>query len=325
MDTNPFDAPPPAPSEPLHNRFLEAGREGKNEWWRYLIGILIVFLAGYSIVGQIPLLAMALYGHKQGYISIYDEDIASKLLNPRIMHLDPNLVFVVSMFIFVAAMFALWITVRFLHKKRFLSIITSGPRIRWNRFLLSAGIWLILSAAGLYVSMQMDPDNFVFVFNPVPFFITVILALLLLPIQTWWEEFFIRGYIFQGIGLATKTPAIPILITATLFGIVHMMNPEVAKYGVASMLPAYLAPGLFLAMMVALDEGLESAMGMHLVNNLFGTVAVTSSSSAIQANTIWVAKEMDPATDNIGLIGSFLILMLILGIVNKWDIKKLYR
>ena len=29
---------------PLENKFLEIGRTGKNDWWRYLLGIIIVFI-----------------------------------------------------------------------------------------------------------------------------------------------------------------------------------------------------------------------------------------------------------------------------------------
>jgi membrane protease YdiL (CAAX protease family) len=323
--------PPSNPPEeikalpPLNNKFLEIGRTGKNQWWRYLLGILIVFIAGYSLLGQIPILFLAFWGMKKGYINQLDPDLQSKLLNPAIMHIDPNLMLLIELFIFVGAMFSLWIVVKFLHSKKFLSIITSAPKIRWKRFAITAFIWMSLCFIGQLISMQMYPDNYSVVFSLKPFLITLLIGILFLPIQTWWEEYFFRGYLFQGIGQLTKTPIVPILVTGTLFGLVHMANPEVAAYGVANMLPAYVMPGLFLAMMAALDEGLESAMGMHFANNLFGTFAVTSSSSAIQANTIWLAKGMNPGADNLTLLFSFLILMTILWKTNKWDFSKLYR
>lgn len=323
----PFGFPPlPAPEpEPLYNKFLQVGRQGKNEGWRYLVGAIIILIGGYSLLGQIPLLFLLKYGVRHGYIDMFDKDLSSKVLSPQIMHLDPNIIFLVEMFIFVGGMIALWITVRFLHQKKFLSIITSAPKIRWKRLAISALTWTILCFAGQFLSMQLTPGNYTFVFNPGPFFVTLALALLFLPVQTWWEEFFLRGYLFQGIGQKTKSAWLPILITGTAFGLMHMFNPEVKAYGVAAMLPAYLLPGIFLAMMAALDEGLESAMGMHLANNLFGTIGVTSANSAIQANTIWVAKEMTPATDNIVLFVSFLILMAVLWKTNRWEFQKLYR
>jgi uncharacterized protein len=308
---------------PLENKFLEVGRTGKNEWWRYLVGIIIVFIGGYSLVGQIPILCLAFWGMGKGYINIDDPKLESKLLNPATMHINPNLMLLIELFIFVGAMFALWFVIKFIHQKKFISIITSAPKIRWKRFAISAGTWIVLCLIGQFVSMCIYPENFTIVFNLQPFLITLLIAILLLPIQTWWEEFFFRGYLFQGIGLITKSPIIPILVTGTIFGLMHMANPEVQKYGIATMLPSYILPGLFLAIMVTLDEGMESAMGMHFANNLFGTVVVTSSSSVIQANTIWVAKEMNPGVDNISLFFLFIVLIAVLWKTNNWDIKKL--
>jgi uncharacterized protein len=317
----PQQVPPP---QPLYNKFLEAGREGKNDWWRYLIGVIIVFAA--YLIGQIPLTVYALAkakanGHSLGEIMANSQ----KILDPEWIGAPREMVLILTLLMFVFAMAGLFIAVRFLHGKKFKSIITSASKIRWKRFALTAFIWMALCFIAQYVSMQMYPENYTVVFNLKPFLMTLLIGILFLPIQTWWEEFFFRGYLFQGIGLVTKNAIAPILITGTLFAGIHMFNPEVAAYGALTMFPAYLVPGIFLAMMVSLDEGLESAMGMHFANNLFGTFAVTTSSSAIKANTIWFADEMNPAADNITVLVSFIILMVILSFTNKWNFAKLYR
>jgi hypothetical protein len=321
---------PPAPlqekpQETFFNKFLEKGKEGKNEFWRYVLGIVIVIVGGYFLIGQVPLDIAAVWAFQKGYISITDPNINSKILNPAVMHLDPNFLFFLELFIFVAAMFALWIVVTKMHRKNFKSIITSAPKIRWKRFALTAAIWMMLCFVSQFIAMQMDPGNFTYVFNLQPFLLTLLIGVIFLPIQTWWEEFFFRGYLYQGIGLKTKTALVPIIITGFIFAGIHMFNPEVAAYGALNMFPAYLIPGIFLGMMAALDEGLESAMGMHFANNLFGTIAVTSSDSAIQANTIWRAKTMNPFSDNLTLLFAFILLMGILSYTNKWNFSKLYR
>lgn len=321
----PVAAPDEKPQEPLNNKFLETGRSGKNDWWRYLLGIIIVIGGGYFIIGQIPITLVAFWAIQKGYVNAFDPDLQTKILNPDIIHVNANLFLVLEMFIFVAAMFALWIVVTKLHRKKFTSVITSASRIRWKRFALTAVIWMALCFVSQFIALKMDPANYTYVFNLKPFLVTLLIAVIFLPIQTWWEEFFFRGYLFQGIGLKTKTALIPILVTGFIFAGIHMFNPEVAAYGVTSMFPAYLIPGIFLGMMAALDEGLESAMGMHFANNLFGTIAVTSSSSAIQANTIWRAKDMNPAADNLTLLIAFILLMAILSYTNKWKFSKLYR
>jgi membrane protease YdiL (CAAX protease family) len=321
----PSYAPPePKPYSPLSNKFLEIGRSGKNDWWRYLLGIFIVF-CGY-LVGQFPLVIIAAGSAMQNGHSLTEiSKDESRILDPKFTGLSPNTILLLEMLMFVVAMFALWIVVTKLHGKTFRSIITSAPKVRWKRFALSAGIWMTLCFVAQFISMQLYPDNYSVVFNLKPFLMTLLIGIIFLPIQTWWEEFFFRGYIFQGIGSLTKTPLIPILVTGLLFGGIHMFNPEVAKYGALAMFPAYLIPGICLAMMASLDEGLESAMGMHFANNLFGTFAVTSSGSAIQGNTIWLADGMNPAADNIILLVAFIILFGVLSFTNKWNFSKLYR
>lgn len=310
--------------EPLYNNFLQEGRKGKNDWWRYLLGIVIVFAA--YLIGQIPLTfyAMAMAqknGHSLGEIM----ENSQKILDPEWIGAPREMVLILTLLMFVFAMAGLFIAVRFLHGKKFRNVITSAPKIRWKRFALTACIWMVLCFIGQYISILMYPDNYTIVFNLKPFLVTLLIGVIFLPIQTWWEEYFFRGYMFQGIGLMTKNAMVPILVTGLLFASIHMFNPEVAAYGALSMFPAYFLPGIFLAMMAALDEGLESAMGMHFANNLFGTFAVTSSSSAIQANTIWYAKGMNPGADNLTILISFIILMCILSYTNKWNFAKLYR
>lgn len=310
--------------EPLFNNFLQRGREGKSDWWRYLLGLIIVIV--FYVIGQIPLTIYGVAkakanGHSIGEIMQNQQ----KVIDPNWIGAPKEMVFALEMLMFVFAMTGLWIVVRFLHQKKFISIITSVQKIRWKRFAISAFVWMLICFASQFISLMMYPENYKFVFNAGPFLITLLIGLIFLPVQTWWEEFFMRGYLFQWIGMRTKKAIWPILITGTAFGLMHLANPEVKAYGVASMLPAYLLPGIFLGIMAALDEGLESAMGMHFANNLFGTIGVTSSASAIQANTIWAANEMKPSADNLSLLIGFLILLAILYKTNKWDIQKLYR
>ncbi|MBI3512432.1 MAG: CPBP family intramembrane metalloprotease [Bacteroidetes bacterium] len=314
----------PPHAAPLYNRFLQIGRSGKNNWWRYVLGIVIV--SAFYIVGEIPLAKMAVSSAlKHGHTLAEILDNQEKIIDPAFTGLNSNVELILELLIFFFAMAGLWIVVRFLHSKKFTSIITSASRIRWKRFAFAFLIWMIFGFAGQYISMLVYPGNYKVCFHLQPFLLTLLIGVLMLPVQTWFEEYFFRGYLLQSIGTITKSAIIPVFITGFLFMLVHMTNPEVKAYGALTMFPAYLLPGIFFALFATLDEGLESTMGIHFANNLFGTIGVTSSASAIQANTIWTAEKMYPVSDNIFLFAQLLLLFFILMKVNKWELKKLYR
>ncbi|HEU4718569.1 MAG TPA: CPBP family glutamic-type intramembrane protease [Bacteroidia bacterium] len=331
METHDFSSPPPPASppgpQPLYNRFLQAGREGKNQWWRYIVGIVLTFIAGYSLIGAVPVLLLVLRGVLKGYFTLGQLQGNSQAVeNPAFLHVSSNTLLASLLFIFVAAMFFLWIAVRFVHKKRFLSIINyEGNRFDYRRFFVAAGIWTVISIVAFAISYISDPGNFQLVFRPGPFTGTLLICLVMLPVQTGWEELFLRGYIMQGLGLWMKKPVWPLLITAVIFGLLHMQNEEVKANGALAMFPSYFLPGLVFGMIALLDERLELAMGLHFANNLFGILTVTSPDMSIQANAIWKVSTIGNPSD---IIGGALSLFLVLGILwrmYKWNAQKLLR
>jgi hypothetical protein len=124
------------------------------------------------------------------------------------------------------------------------------------------------------------------IFNPSKFFGFLILALLLIPIQTSFEEYLFRGYMMQGLGLATMNKIYPLLITSFLFGIMHISNPEVEKMGYFVLI-YYIGTGLFLGIITLMDQGIELALGFHAANNLIGALLLTADWSAFQTHSIF--------------------------------------
>src|SRR5688572_23912022 len=127
----------PAPEPvPFYNRFIQRGREGLNEGWRYIIGIVLTFIAGYSIVGVIPLMVLVLIGIVTNRFTLHDlQANQMNIENPEFLQVHPNILLIALLFIFVAAWFFLWIAVRFIHKKRFLAIINhEGAKFDFKRY-----------------------------------------------------------------------------------------------------------------------------------------------------------------------------------------------
>lgn len=107
----------------------------------------------------------------------------------------------------------------------------------------------------------------------------------MIPIQTSVEELIFRGYLMQGFGLLAKNRWFPLLMTSLIFGLLHLGNPEVAKMGYITMV-YYISTGLFLGILVLMDDGLELSLGFHAANNLFTALLVTSDWTAFQTYSI---------------------------------------
>lgn len=315
---SPQEAPEATP--PLNNAFLEKGKEGRNEWWRYLVGVIISF-GGYFIFSAPALVVMSAVLLKKGIVD--EAEMREKMTNPEFMGIDPNVMLVLLLLSFTGALIGLWVAVKYVHKKTFSSIITSASSIRWKRLFIAAAAWFLFSGLWIVIAYYKDPGNLRYTFEAGPFFVSLIIALLFLPAQTWWEEFMMRGYLLQGIGQRTKTALVPVIITSVVFGLLHSGNPEVATNGFWQSIPMYILPGLLFGVIAVLDEGLEIPMGFHFANNLFGTIIITNDNSAIQAFTVWRQNAPDTTLDTIGLL-QLPVFLLIFWAIYKWDIKKLY-
>ena len=78
---------------------------------------------------------------------------------------------------------------------------------------------------------------------------------------------------------------VPLILTSSIFGLLHIANPEVDKIG-NIILVYYIGTGFLLGIMTLMDEGLELSLGFHAANNLVGALLVTSDWSVFQTNAV---------------------------------------
>ncbi len=209
---------------------------------------------------------------------------------------------------------------KFIQNNTIRILTTSRPKIDWQRVFFSFGLWSLITIVTTVVSYYTSPEDFVLNFKPKEFAVFVVLALLFIPLQTSFEEYLFRAHMLQGLGLATKTRWIPLVVTSFLFGIMHIANPEVEKLGLIIMF-YYIGTGLFLGILTLMDEGLELALGFHAANNLVGALLITSDWSAFQTHSI--LKDVSEPNANvqifIPILVIFPILLYIFAIKYKWS------
>ena len=103
--------------------------------------------------------------------------------------------------------------------------------IDWKRFFFSFFLWGSITTLMILALYFTQPENFAWNFNSDKFFTFLVLAIILIPMQTSFEEYLFRGHMMQGIGLATNSRLVPLIVTSVLFGLMHIANPEVDKIG----------------------------------------------------------------------------------------------
>lgn len=242
------------------------------------------------------------------YFATADVNV-DEMMQMMINELGTNLTFaiMVGQLAFCCVILLLW--VKFIHGQSIRSLTTSRKKVDWKRIFFSFSVWGLFTIVTTLIFYFLSPESFVINFNPIKFFPFLIIALLLIPLQTSFEEYFFRAYLMQGIGVLTKSRLIPLLITSVTFGLMHIANPEVGKLGMIIMV-YYIGTGFFLGIMTLMDEGLELALGFHAANNLIGALLVTADWTAFQTHSI--LKDVSEPSAGVDVLFPVLIIFPIL-------------
>jgi len=257
-----------------------------HDWWRYLIGLIIVIVA--VVIGQIPFtVAIFIKAMKNG------ESIIGMDESKMMTILESNLNLFLMLLSFAIGLVGLFFVVKFLHKQSITHLTTARSKIDWKRVMFAFLLWGIISSGFIFLDYVISPEDYVINFKLQPFLILCVIAILLVPLQTSFEEYLFRGYLMQGIGVLAKNKWVPLLTTSIVFGMLHIANPEVDKLGYGIMV-YYIGTGLFLGIMTLMDDGMELALGFHAANNLFTALLVTADWTAFQTHSI--LKDMSEPT-----------------------------
>ncbi|MDR7212692.1 CPBP family intramembrane glutamic endopeptidase [Flavobacterium piscis] len=258
--------------------FLEQGIKPENKFWKYLLGSVFIITA--SFIGQVPFSVAMIY---KSYINntIIPTDNASAL-----KMFEPNLTLFLLMISFVFAFAGIYFVINYMHKQTLLSITTARRKVDWNRVLFSFILWSAFSIISVLSVYFLSPETYLWNFKLIPFLLLVLIGTILIPIQTSTEEYVFRGYLMQGFANLARNKWFPLLMTSLIFGLMHILNPEVEKMGYIIMV-YYIGTGLFLGVITLMDDGMELALGFHAANNLISALLVTSDWSAFQTHSVF--------------------------------------
>jgi membrane protease YdiL (CAAX protease family) len=292
--------------------FFSVAKKGKNEFWRFIISV--IFIIAVTFIGQIPLVAiiiMKMTDYSQ--LEKFQEDLDFSHVG-----IDPNVGLVLILIPFALCFLSMIFIIRLIHERDFKTVLTGHNKFKWGKIYFAVFLMLILLSVSEIILYLFDPGNYELNINIRLFIPLILISVILLPLQTSFEEIFIRGYLMQGIGLISRYKWIPLVITSLLFGLLHIMNPEIKEFGLLATLPYYVGFGLFMGIIVIMDDGLEIPLGIHAAVNIYGTAFVTFSGSTMQTPALFRMKEYDPAIMNTLSLIIAVVFLLIAAKKYKW-------
>lgn len=274
--------------------YIEQGYKGNIGLWKYL------FLP----LGFIGFMGLNYLATITSPVSV--EDAMQQMID----QLGSNIVLIILLAPLAVGLFVVLGWTFLVHQQSIKSLTTSRKKVDWKRILFAFSLWGGLTVLLTGIDIYFSPDDYVFNFDLAKFIPLAIIAVLLIPMQTSFEEYLFRGHMMQGLGIAVRNRWVPLVVTSVLFGLMHIANPEVEKLGYGIMV-YYIGTGFFLGILTLMDEGLELALGFHAANNLITALLVTADWTAFQTNSIY-RDVSEPALGWDALIPVFVIFPLVL-------------
>lgn len=250
--------------------YIEQGYRGDIGLWKYFI---------------IPCCFIGFMG--LNYIATVSSPVnVEDTMRQMIDQLGSNLVLIILLAPLAIGLFVVLGWTYLVHRQSITSLTTSRRRIDWKRIFYAFSLWGGVTILLTLLDIYLNPEDYEFNFNLAKFIPLAVIAILLIPLQTSFEEYLFRGHMMQGLGILAKNRWIPLMVTSILFGLMHIANPEVEKLGFGIMV-YYIGTGFFLGILTLMDEGLELALGFHAANNLITALLVTADWTAFQTDSIY--------------------------------------
>lgn len=235
----------------------------------------------------------------------------------KIMGLSP-LAFALFLLTFPAGLIGLYLGQKLFHKRNLTSLHTAAKRFRYLRvaqgFVLT---WLVLAMFSLLGNL-VGLIEIEYVFAGGKFWAFALVSLLFIPLQSATEEIVFRGYLNQGLTHMLRSKWVAFVITSLVFMAMHASNPEAIEGSTSGTFPivmsAYFFFGFAMCLVVWIDDGLETAIGIHAGNNCFAAIILNYENSVLPTPSVFLTGS-DPIKDS---ISTFVVLGTLVGIIWLW-------
>jgi len=235
-------------------------RTDAHRWWRPIVGTAFIVVAGavlafagYLVFG----VAAAIAGRPGG------ADGAPSF--------GPRGDLAMSFLMIAALLPVTLLAARWIQRRPAGTVSSVTGRLRWRWLLVclpvACGAIVVFLGAGFALAAVTGVDSGLG--DPlagwVPFLLSMLVLLLVVPPQAAAEEYLVRGWLLQGLGTYFRRPWVPIAVQAVVFAALHGWG---TPWGFADLLVFAVTAGY----LTVRTGGLEAAIALHVMNNLIGSV-----------------------------------------------------
>lgn len=243
--------------------YIQTLRGPRRRWWKPVVAALS-FIVAYvitSVILVVPLIIYLLTTKKVDLNSTDVKQVQSALMEAISNTADPTILFFLMISVVVMmplAMLITWIVFR----QKPATVWSVAGKIRWKWLFTCVIAMLILHGGTLVTISYLSGDITV---NPRPdLWITLLVIVALVPVQTATEEYVFRGWFPQVLGSWFKNPTVAYIVTA-------LAMVPVFAYMHGTFDPWLLVDlslfAMFAVWLVWLTGGLEAAIALHFTNN----------------------------------------------------------
>ncbi len=292
----------PTKYPPAFDAYVEPAR-ARSEWWRTLLGfalVSIVFLGLTLGLSSLVVLIGELRSTGSGFRLLFMLQQGTSVFATFTL---------VGVIIFIIP--ALWLVVRFLHKRSFWTLISPDRRIDWRYWQIGAivvALFGIADAILTFSSHEVQQQHTFGTWLPLALAATFVVFL-----QTASEELVFRGYLQQQLAARFQTRWVWLVIPSILFGSLHY-NP--GTFGDNFWLVMCVAGtiGLIAGDLTARLGNLSAALGIHFANNIIVFIFLNVRGQASGVSLF--LYDMDPKAPEAatGMVMAIILMLAIYGV-----------
>ncbi|GAA1874987.1 CPBP family intramembrane glutamic endopeptidase [Myceligenerans crystallogenes] len=309
-------APPPASGRPgvAGLSYPQAWRgSARYRWWRPLLalavmaggGVVFFVFSGLSQIG-----AWAAY-NLPGFLAAMSSTDTGGVLEDAAWLVSPLGMLSTNIALGIPIPFAMLAALVAAGSAGVASSVTG--RLRWG-LMLGAAVTTILVLVPLGFAMEAvapSSGESLTIAPEAGWQLLAVVILLTTPLQAAGEEYFFRGWLTQVVGAwcrpAWLAVVLPMLVSATLFALAHgVQNPWL--FGDRFFF------GIVASLLVWRTGGLECAVALHVVNNLFAFGAAIATGTMEESLLI---TEVEPLSGILSMTGTAVTALVLLGFA-RW-------